>query len=166
MWWTLARPVEVTEAEWAEFDLDNALWTIPATRMKARREHVIPLPSQAVSVLRTLQGLTGHRQHLFPGRDNPRGPMTSHSLRQLLKSLDWSGTYSPHAIRTTGSTRLNELGYRPDAIEAQLAHADSNNVCRTYNHAMYFDERRVMMLEWADTLDGWVSSTDISVDVS
>lgn len=87
MWWTLVQPAEVTEAKWAEFDLDNALWNIPATRMKARREHVIPLPFQAVNMLRTLQGLTGHRQHLFPGRDNPLGPMTSHSLRQLLKSL-------------------------------------------------------------------------------
>ncbi len=62
MWWTRARPAEVTEAEWAEFDLGNALWTIPATRMKARREHVIRLPYQAVNMLRTLQGLTGHRQ--------------------------------------------------------------------------------------------------------
>ncbi|EMW0831995.1 tyrosine-type recombinase/integrase [Klebsiella aerogenes] len=166
MWWTPARPAEVTEAEWTEFDLDNALWTIPSTRMKARREHVIPLPSQAVNMLRTLQGLTGHRQHLFPGRDNPKGPMTSHSLRQLLKSLGRSGTYSPHATRTTGSTRLNEMGYRPDAIEAQLAHADTNNVRRTYNHATYLDERKVMMQEWADKLEGWVSSTDISVDVS
>ena len=74
-----------TEAEWAEFDRDNAQWTIPATRMKARREHVIPLPSLTVKMLRTLQGLTGHRRHLFPGRDNPQGPMKAHSLRQLLK---------------------------------------------------------------------------------
>lgn len=156
MWWTLARPAEATEAEWTEFDLNNALWTIPAARMKARREHVIPLPFQAVKMLRTLQGLTG-RQHLFPGRDNPLGPMTSHSLRQLLKSLRWSGIYSPHATRTTGSTRLNEMGYRPDAIEAQLAHADTNNVRRTYNHATYLDERKVMMQEWADMLDKWVA---------
>lgn len=117
-------------------------------------------------MLRTLQGLTGHRQHLFPGRDNPKGPMTSHSLRQLLKSLGWSGTYSPHATRTTGSTRLNEMGYRPDAIEAQLAHADTNNVRRTYNHATYLDEHKVMMQEWADKLEGWVKSTDNSTDVS
>ncbi|GKV75345.1 hypothetical protein PEC106568_05190 [Pectobacterium carotovorum subsp. carotovorum] len=79
--------------------------------------------------------------------------MTSHSLRQLLKSLGWSGTYSLHATRTTGSTRLNEMGYRPDAIEAQLAHADTNNVRRTYNHATYLDERKMMMQEWADVLD-------------
>lgn len=154
MWWTLVRPAEATKAERAEFDLDNGLWTILAVRIKARIEHVIPLPSQAVNMLRTLQKLTGHQYHVFPGRDNPRGPMTSHSLRQLLKSLGWSGTYSPHATRTTGSTRLNEMGYRPDAIEAQLAHADTNNVRRTYNQATYLDERKVMMQEWADKLDG------------
>lgn len=106
--------------DWAEFDLDNALWTIPAERMEARREQVIPLPFQAVKMLRTLKGLTGHRQHLFPDRDNPLGPMTSHSLRQLIKSLGWSGTYSPHATRTTGSTRLNEMGYRPDLLRPNL----------------------------------------------
>jgi integrase len=107
-------------------------------------------------MLKTLQGLTGHRQHLFPGRDNPLDPVTSHSLRQLLKSLGWSGSYSPHATRTRGSTRLNEMGYRTDAIKAQLAHADSNNVRRTYNHATYFDERKVMMQDWADNMGKWV----------
>ena len=151
------RPAEATKAERAEFDLDNGRWTIPAARMKARREHVIPLPSQAVNMLRTLQKLTGHQYHVFPGRDNPRGPMTSHSLRQLLKSLGWSGTYSPHATRATGSIGLNEMSYRPDAIEAQLAHADTNNVRRTYNHATYLDERKLMMQEWADMLDKWVA---------
>ena len=81
------------------------------------------------------------------------------SVRQLLKSLGWIGIYSPHATRTTGSTRLNEMGYRPDAVEAQLAHADTNNVRRTYNHATYLDERKVkvMMQEWADMRDKWVA---------
>ncbi|MGJ7249073.1 tyrosine-type recombinase/integrase [Morganella morganii] len=156
MWWTLARPAEVAEAEWAEFDLEKALWIIPAERMKARRDHTIPLPRQAVEMLSALKGITGNRKHLFPGRDNRHGPMTTHSLRQALKTLGWSGTYSPHATRTTGSTRLNEMGYRADAIEAQLAHADKNNVRRTYNHATYLDERRVMMQDWADKLDEWV----------
>lgn len=82
--------------------------------------------------------------------------MTPHSLRQLLKSLGWSGIHSPHATRTTGITRLNEMGYRPDAIEAQFAHANTNNVRRTYNHATYLDERKVIMQEWANVLDIWV----------
>lgn len=86
--------------------------------------------------------------------------MTSHSLRQLLKSLGWSGIYSPHATRTTGSTRLNEMGYRPDAIEGQFAHADTNNVRRKYNHATYLDERKVMMQEWADMLDKQVAGSE------
>lgn len=105
-------------------------------------------------MLTALKGITGNRKHLFPGRDNRRGSMTTHSLRQALKTLGWSGTYSPHTTRTTGSTRLNEMGYRADAIEAQLAHADKNNVRRKYNHVTYLDERRVMMQDWADKLDG------------
>jgi len=128
MWWTLARPAE----EWTEFKLDNALWAIPAARMKARREHVIPLPFQAVKMLRTLLGLTGHRQHLFPGRDNPLGPMTSHSLRQLLKILGWGGIYNPNfvfskitdpALKQDKSFQndpfLKTIGVRADSISYQ-----------------------------------------------
>ena len=155
MWWTLARPSEVSEAEWTEIDLDRAQWRIPAERMKARKEHVVPLPTQAVKMLRGLQAITGQRKHVFPGRDNRNTPMSVASLRQALKVLGWAGTYSPHATRTTGSTRLNEMGYRPDAIEAQLAHSDQNNVRRAYNHATYFEERQVMMQDWADHLVQW-----------
>ncbi|KPX00541.1 Phage integrase protein [Pseudomonas savastanoi] len=153
MWWTLGRPSEV--AEWEEFDLEAAIWRVPSRRMKARKEHIVPLPRQAIQMLNVLHGITGNRTHLFPGRDNRQMPMAVASMRQALKVLGWSGKYSPHGTRTTGSTRLNELGYRPDAIEAQLAHADQNNVRRAYNHATYFDERRSMMQDWADHLDVW-----------
>jgi integrase len=155
MWWTLGRPSEVAEAEWDEFDLEAAIWRIPSRRMKVRKEHVVPLPRQAIQMLHVLHGITGNRTHLFPGRDNRQMPMAVASMRQALKVLGWSGKYSPHGTRTTGSTRLNELAYRPDAIEAQLAHADQNNVRRAYNHATYFDERRSMMQDWADHLDVW-----------
>lgn len=155
MWWTLGRPSEVAEAEWEEFDLEAAIWRVPSRRMKARKEHIVPLPHQAIQMLKVLHGITGNRTHLFPGRDNRQMPMAVASMRQALKVLGWSGKYSPHGTRTTGSTRLNELGYRPDAIEAQLAHADQNNVRRAYNHATYFDERRLMMQDWADHLDVW-----------
>jgi len=155
MWWTLVRPSEAAEAEWSEFDLAAATWSIPARRMKAKKAHTVPLPNQAVEMLKGLHMLTGGRRNLFPGRDNRNGPMSVASLRQALKVLGWSGVYSPHATRTTGSTRLNEMGYRPDAIEAQLAHADQNSVRRAYNHATYFDERRAMMQDWADHLEAW-----------
>lgn len=160
MWWTLCRPSEAAEAEWSEIDFEKALWKIPAERMKARREHIIPLPDQAIQMLRVLHGLTGQRKHLFPGRDDRNAPMSAASLRQALNKLKWGGTFSPHATRTTGSTRLNEIGYRPDAIEAQLAHADPNGVRRSYNHATYLDERRDMMQAWANKLDEWKMGAD------
>lgn len=153
MWLTLCRPNEVVEAQWCEFDLANATWRIPADRMKKRRDHIVPLPRQAVSLLTVLRGLTGRYAHLFPGRDDRRRPMSQASFRQMLKALGWAGKYSPHATRTTGSTCLNEMGFVGDWIERQLAHVEPNAVRRTYNHADYLNDRVVMMQKWADYLD-------------
>jgi len=155
MWLTLCRPSEAVEAQWAEFDLDAAIWRIPAERMKKRKEHVLPLPRQAVDMLRALQGITGHREHLFPHRDDRSKPMVTASFRQMLNVLGWGGKYSPHATRTTGSTRLNEMGFASDWIERQLAHTEVNAVRRTYNHAMHLIERAQMMQIWADMLGTW-----------
>jgi integrase len=157
MWLTLARPGEVVGAMWDEFDLESAIWRIPAQRMKARREHVVPLPIQAVTILRAMHLITGHTKFAFPNRDDRSRAMTDATFRQMLKKLGWAKIFSPHGTRTTGSTRLNEMGYRSDVIEAQLAHAEPNSVRRTYNHASYFDERRIMMQKWADLLDEWRS---------
>ena len=153
MWLTLARPSEVIEAQWAEFDLDSGIWRIPPERMKLRKEHTIPLPTQAVELLRMLQGVTGRHVHLFPGRDDRTKPMSGATFRQAFMTLGWSGRYSPHATRTTGSTRLNEMGYPSDWIERQLAHAEPNAVRRTYNHAEYLSDCAKMMQAWADFLD-------------
>jgi integrase len=155
MWLTLARPNEVIGAKWAEIDFDAAIWRIPAHRMKRRKEHVVPLPRQALELLRAVQGFTGHRGHVFPHRDNRDAPMTDATLRQALSYMQWSGKYSPHATRTTGSTRLNEMGFPADWIERQLAHAEPNGVRRTYNHADYLHDRAKMMQQWADMLDSW-----------
>ncbi|MBS3936182.1 MAG: tyrosine-type recombinase/integrase [Sulfuritalea sp.] len=155
MWLTLTRPSEAVEAKWEEFDLDAAIWRIPASRMKMRREHVVPLPTQAVEMLRALHGLTGRHAHLFPHRDDKTKPMATASFRQALNALGWAGKYSPHATRTTGSTRLNEMGYTADWIERQLAHAEPNAVRRTYNHAEHLADRARMMQQWADMLDTW-----------
>ena len=155
MWLTLTRPSEAVEAKWEEFDLDAAIWRSPAGRMKMRREHVIPLPTQAVEMLWALHGLTGRHAHLFPHRDDKTKPMATASFRQALNALGWAGKYSPHATRTTGSTRLNEMGYTADWIERQLAHAEPNAVRRTYNHAEHLADRARMMQQWADMLDTW-----------
>ena len=155
MWWTLCRPSEAVEAEWSEFDLEHSRWTIGAERMKMRKKHVIPLPSQAVEALRALRLISGGRTHVFPGRDDRTKSMSTASFRQMLHALGWSGRYSPHATRTTGSTRLHELGYSPDWIERQLAHAEPNRVRATYNHAEHLADRARMMQHWADLLDLW-----------
>lgn len=155
MWLTLCRPSEAAGAQWTEFDLDGAVWRIPAERMKKRKEHVLPLPGQAVEMLRALHGITGCHVHLFPNRDDKTKPMAMASFRQMLNVLGWAGKYSPHATRTTGSTRLNEMGYPADWIERQLAHTEPNAVRRTYNHADYLADRAKMMQQWADKLDSW-----------
>lgn len=165
MWLTLARPAEVIEAQWSEFDLDAAIWRIPAHRMKKRREHVIPLPRQAVLLLRGMETITGNRLHVFPHRDDRMRPMAVASFRQMLYVVGWSGKFSPHATRTTGSTRLNELNYHPDWIERQLAHADSNRVRSTYNHADYFDQRVDMMQRWADLIDDWKMGEKVAPNI-
>jgi integrase len=152
-WLTLARPNEVLGAQWTEFELDAALWRLPAERMKMRKEHLVPLPTQAVEMLRKIQAINGHRAHVFPHRDHREKQMTDATLRQALKSLGWAGRYSPHATRHTGSTRLNELGFNSDWIERQLAHAVRNTVRGTYNQAEHFSDRAVMMQAWADYLD-------------
>lgn len=135
--------------------LCRALWVIPAERMKKRKEHSIPLPKQALEMLHALKGITGKYTHLFPHRDTRTKPMVSGSFRQMLKTLGWSSKFSPHATRTTGSTRLNELGFSADWIEKQLAHTEQNAVHRTYNHAEYLADRAEMMQQWADMLDIW-----------
>ncbi|RYJ60928.1 MULTISPECIES: tyrosine-type recombinase/integrase [Pseudomonadaceae] len=155
MWMTLCRPSEAVEAQWSEFDLDKALWKIPAVRMKKRKDHTNPLPQQAVEMLRGLHAITGKYTHVFPHRDVRTRPMVSASFRQMLNVLGWAGKYSPHATRTTGSTRLNEMGFSADWIERQLAHTEQNAVRRTYNHAEYLNDRAIMMQRWADMLDSW-----------
>lgn len=153
MWLTLCRPNEVAGAQWSDIDLDAGIWRIPAERMKKRKEHVVPLPKQAIEILEGMKKFTGHRQHVFPHRDKRDEGMTINAMRQAIRNMGWSKRYSPHATRTTGSTHLNEMGFNADWIERQLAHAEPNAVRRTYNHADHLEGRKGMMQKWADMLD-------------
>jgi integrase len=155
MWLTLARPSEVIEAEWSEMDLDAGVWRIASERMKKRKEHLIPLPRQAIELLKGMHTLSGGKKHIFPHRDDKTKPMVTASFRQMLNVVGWSGMFSPHATRASGSTRLNEMGYEADWIERQLAHEEPNSVRRTYNHADHLANRTTMMQQWADLLDEW-----------
>ena len=161
LWWSLARPVEVTAARWEEFDLDSGLWVIPGERMKGGEEHRIPLPRQAVDCLLGYKATTSGVGYLFPHRDHQAMPMTRDTLTSAARRMKLGFEYSPHATRTTGSTIMNGQGYRYDIIEKQLAHQDPNAVRRSYNRADYLDERREMMQAWADLLDTWRTSTNV-----
>ena len=153
---TFVRTVELRKAEWSEFDLDNAEWRIPAERMKMREPHIVPLSEQAIGLLRELQTYTGGRDSLFPNYRRPKECMTATTLNRALERMGFNGKgsigFSAHGFRATASTILNELGYRSDVIERQLAHAERDKVRASYNHAEYMDERKVMMQAWADLL--------------
>lgn len=153
---TFVRTVELRKAEWSEFDLEHAEWRIPAERMKMREPHIVPLSNQAVDLLRELQTYTGGRGFLFPNYRSPKECMTATTLNRALERMGFNGKdsigFSAHGFRATASTLLNEMGYRPDVIERQLAHAERDKVRASYNHAEYMQERTAMMQEWAEFL--------------
>ena len=162
---TFVRTVELRKALWSEFDLDNAEWRIPAERMKMREPHIVPLSKQAVELLRELQTHTGGRGMLFPNYRRPKDCMTATTLNRALERMGFNGKgsigFSAHGFRATASTLLNEVGYRSDVIERQLAHAERDKVRASYNHAEYMVERKAMMQAWADYLDALSMSTNI-----
>ncbi len=156
------RPGELRGAEWSEFDLEAGEWRIPANRMKMREPHLVPLSSQAIAILKELQKHTSERRLLFPSLRSKDRPMSDNTLNAALRRLGYAGDeHTAHGFRSTASTRLNELGFPPDVIELQLAHAERNKVRAAYNRAERLDERRKMMQAWADYLDGLKSGAQI-----
>ena len=156
------RPGELRAAAWAEFDLDAALWTIPAARMKRRKDgkengdpHLVPLPTQAVDILRKLHPLTGHGALVFHGERSHDRPISDNTLRAALLTLGYGpDVQSVHGFRATARTLLaEELNIDPLVIEAQLAHAVKDANGRAYNRTQYMRHRATMMQVWADYLD-------------
>jgi integrase len=152
---TFVRKTELVEAQWNEFDLANAKWTIPAKRMKMKEAHVVPLSLQALQTLEALRPLSYGSIYLFPKSSTILKPISRTALNNMFAKMEkkkYQGKFSPHGIRATASTWLNERGFRHDAIERQLAHSERNQVRASYNHADYLPERRKMMQAWADFL--------------
>lgn len=150
---TAVRPGELRRAEWAEFDLNAAVWKIPAERMKMGRAHQVPLPAQAVDELRYLHKLTGPFKLLFPGRNDPRKPISDAAFGMALKRMGYEGRHVPHGTRHVVATGLKELGYPREWIELQLSHK-LPGIEGVYTHAehMTTDQRPAMMQFWADYL--------------
>ncbi|CAM5771371.1 integrase arm-type DNA-binding domain-containing protein [Bosea minatitlanensis] len=157
------RPGELRPAEWSEFDLKEAVWTIPASRMKMRQEHRIPLPSQALAILKDLKTLTGNGKLVFPGYGISGGegrtvaprPISENTLNAALRRMGFGADeMTSHGFRAAASTLLNESGkWSADAIERALAHQDKDAVRRAYARGQHWDERVQMAQWWADELD-------------
>lgn len=165
---TFVRKGELIGAKWDEFDLNNALWVVPAERMKMLTEnkinrhnaHDVPLSRQAVQLLEELKPICAGSEYLFPSNSSLEKPIGRSTLNVMFSRMGYAGLLTPHGIRATVSTILNERGFRGDLIERQLAHVERNETRAAYNHAKYLAERRDMMQAWADILDKIRDTTD------
>lgn len=147
---TFVRSGEARGARWEEFDFEKNEWHIPAERMKAREQHIVPLSKQALEVLKEAKEYFYDGELVFHSLRNPSKEMSDNTLSKALRDQGYQGKATPHGMRATASTILNENGFRPDVIERQLAHCEHNGVRAAYNHAQYLQERRKMMDWWGD----------------
>ncbi|RRD69499.1 MULTISPECIES: tyrosine-type recombinase/integrase [unclassified Desulfovibrio] len=148
------RPGELQKAEWVEIDLDAAEWRLPASKMKMRQRHIVPLARQTLGILNELQPYTGNGRFLFPSIRTDSKPISLESMLVAIRSMGFTkDEMTMHGFRGMASTLLNEQGYNRDWIERQLAHGERDHVRAAYNYAEHLPERRRMMQEWADYLD-------------
>ncbi len=149
------RPGELRKAEWSEINLDIAEWNIPSEKMKMRQAHLVPLSQQAIHILQELYPLTGKGKYIFPGSRTKNRPMSDNTINAALRRLGYGTTeLTAHGFRASARTILDEvLGFRPDIIEHQLAHAVKDPLGRAYNRTSHLQIRREMMQKWADYLD-------------
>ena len=151
---TFVRTGELIGARWSEFDLEAEEWRIPAERMKMRTQHIVPLAPQAVEIIKVLQTLANGRELVFPGERNHEKQMSNNTLLGALKRMGYAGRMTGHGFRGVASTALHELGYAHHLIELQLAHQERNSTSAAYNYATHIQDRRKMMIDWANHVDG------------
>ncbi|MFZ4748051.1 MAG: tyrosine-type recombinase/integrase [Sphingomonas sp.] len=149
------RPGEIRQAEWCEIDFDKAVWTIPATRMKQRQAHRVPLSAQAIAILREAQNLSDGGRYIFPKLGSPLKPMCENAINQALRRMGYGkNEMTAHGFRSTASSLLNESGkWNPDAIKRALSHADTDQVRSAYHRGAHWAERVEMAQWWSDHLE-------------
>lgn len=147
---TMTRPIEAATTRWADINLENEVWIVPAERMKMKKPHTIPLTPQTLALLDTMKPISGHREHVFPSHRDPNRHVNSQSANMALKRMGFEGRLVSHGLRALASTTLNEQSFDPDVIEAALAHIDKNEVRRAYNRAEYLEQRRKLMHWWSE----------------
>ncbi|EJG1658308.1 tyrosine-type recombinase/integrase [Vibrio parahaemolyticus] len=145
---TMTRPAEASGARWDEINWEEKVWTIPAERIKKRREHRIPLTEQMLALLEVMKPISGHRDFVFPSDRDPKKPCNSQTANMALKRMGFAGRLVSHGLRSLASTTLNEQGFDPDLVEAALAHVEDNQVRSAYNRTDYLERRKPMMCWW------------------
>ncbi|WP_348225183.1 integrase domain-containing protein [Vibrio parahaemolyticus] len=150
---TMTRPAEASGARWDEIDWNESVWTIPAERMKKRREHRIPLTEQMLALLEVMKPISGHRDFIFPSDRAPKKPCNSQTANMALKRMGYAGRLVSHGLRSLASTTLNEQGFDPDLVESSLAHVDDNQVRSAYNRTDYLERRKPMMYWWSGHIE-------------
>jgi len=155
------RPTELREARWEEFDLDKATWLIPATRMKTKKEHKVPLPKQAIELLKELQQLNAHSSFLMPSRSNKNKTKSNTVFIMALRRIGYGEIQNPHGFRHIASTILNnQFSDKSQVVEACLAHS-KKGVKAAYDKATHYEERKIMMQWYADHLEKLADDTVI-----
>jgi integrase len=153
--YTFVRTGELIESKWSEFNFDRKEWLIPAERMKMRRPHIVPLSRQAITLLEEMKSLTGKWEWVFPNQVSPKKHMSNATILRALDRMGYKGRMTGHGFRALALSTIKErLGYRHEVVDRQLAHVPRNKVDAAYDRAQFLDERRKMMQEWADYLDG------------
>lgn len=148
------RPGEIRAMQWSEIDLERGRWTIPASRMKMREPHVVPLSRQATAIIRSMIPISGGSAFVFPAFHSMRKPISENTINQALRRMGYAGIMTAHGFRSTASSLLNEDGrFSPDVIEHALAHRDQNAIRAIYNRTSYWNARVDMMQAWSDMLD-------------
>lgn len=156
--YTFVRTGELIKAKWEEIDFETATWEIPAERMKMRRPHIVPLSRQVMERLKRLRELNPHpnRPYILPSTQNPRSHMSNNTVLSALDRMGYRGKMTGHGFRALAMTTIKEKigNYRHEVIDRQLAHAHKSQIAAAYDRAEFLDERKQMMQDWADYLDG------------
>lgn len=150
---TMTRPGEAATAKWCDINFEKKQWIIPEEIMKMNRPHIIPLSEQALSLLKVIQQMSGHREYLFPNHRDPRKHASKQSVNMALKRMGFAGELVSHGLRSLASTTLNEQGFDHDVIEVCLAHVDKNDVRAAYNRAEYLERRKEVMNWWSSHIE-------------
>lgn len=151
---TFVRTNELVEATWSEFDFENAMWVIPAQRMKMRSPHMVPLSRQALAILTELKATNGKREHVFASHYHPRKPMCKNTMLMAIKRMGYDGRMTGHGFRSLAMGLLKEkLAYSHNVVDRQLAHVPKSSVDRAYDRAQFLPQRTEMMQAYADYVD-------------